>query len=246
MQNFNISKVLLLIFFIILPIKYVEAANILPLPKPTVEQETKKRVDDKNTIYPKKKPSSEVKKDENTQTQEIQNVQSDTEQNKFIYPKKKPLIVKKQVDKAVSKSLILSKKDFKIAKSVFQAIDKKKWQTATKLSKKARNKILYNLVNYLHLIQSSNFASFYDYSLFIHQNPDYPRINRLRYLAEHKINFKNNSPKSILKWFNGKEPLSDFGKIKLAEIYLQQGKMEEGSRLLKEAWIKAKLSKNNL
>ena len=123
---------------------------------------------------------------------------------------------------------------------------KKKWQTALKLSKKARNRILYNLVSYLHLIQPSNLASFYDYQIFIRQNPDYPRINRLRYLAEHKINLKTNSPKSILKWFDGNEPLSEFGKIKLAEIYLQQGKIEEGSKLLKEAWIRAKLSKSNL
>ena len=108
------------------------------------------------------------------------------------------MIVKKKIEKVLKKSLILSKKDYKIAKDTFAAIDKKKWQTALKLSKKARNRILYNLVSYLHLIQPSNLASFYDYQIFIRQNPDYPRINRLRYLAEHKINLKTNSPKSIL------------------------------------------------
>ena len=40
------------------------------------------------------------------------------------------------------------------------------------------------------MIQPSNTASFYDYSLFISNNPDFPRIGRLRYLAEHKINLK--------------------------------------------------------
>ena len=48
----------------------------------------------------------------------------------------------------------------------------------------------------------------------------------MRYLAEHKINLKNKSPISILKWFDGKDPLSDFGKIKLGEIYLKQGNLD--------------------
>ena len=53
-------------------------------------------------------------------------------------------------------------------------------------------------------------------------------------------------PKVIKKWFNGEEPLSDYGKIKLGEIYILEGNTEEGSRLIKEGWIKAKLSKNDL
>ena len=43
----------------------------------------------------------------------------------FIYPEKKPVIFKKVVNKAVQKSTILSKKDYKIAKAVFESIDKK-------------------------------------------------------------------------------------------------------------------------
>ena len=43
-----------------------------------------------------------------------------------------------------------------------------------------------------------------------------------------------------------KEPLSEFGKIKLGEIYLSKGDLEKGSRLIKEGWIEAKLNKSNL
>ena len=76
---------------------------------------------------------------------------------------------------------MLSKKDFQIAKASFEAIDNKKWQTALKLSKKAKDKTVHNLVNYLYLIRPSNSASFYDYTSFINKNPDYPRISRLKY-----------------------------------------------------------------
>ena len=246
MKNLVKLKVILLVFSIFFITKSIAAERILPIAKPTVDQETKSKVERKKYIYPQKKPDLKKKKTEIEPAKETIEYTEEAREEIFIYPEKKPLIVKKIVDKAVTKSTILSKKDFKIAKLAFTAIDKKKWKTAIKLSKKTRNKTLYNLINYLYLIQASNAASFYDYTSFINNNPNYPRIGRLRYLAEHKINLKTNIPIGVIKWFGGNEPLSDFGKIKLGEIYIQQGNHEKGSKLIKESWVKARLSKANL
>ena len=243
MKNSVKVKVILLAFTAILATQAIADDSILPLPRPGVDEETKAKTAKKKEIYPQKKPENKKKKTEVATEQEVVEKVND---DALIFPKKKPIIVKKKIDKVVTKSSILSKNDFNIAKSAFAAIDKKKWQTALKISKKTRDKELYNLINYLYLIKSSNVASFYDYSSFIANNPNYPRINRLKYLAEHKINLRTNSPKTILKWFDNKEPLSDFGKIKLGEIYIQQGDYEKGSRLIKEGWTKARLSKADL
>ena len=70
MQNLNISKVLLLLFFIIFTTKQVHAGNILPLPKPSVEKEIKEKVAKKKNIYPKKKPTKKDKKIEITTSQD--------------------------------------------------------------------------------------------------------------------------------------------------------------------------------
>jgi len=242
MKNLLKLKVFLTIFAVILATGTLGKDNILPLPKPTVDKDIKLNTEKKKLIYPQKKPS--LKKDEE-KLDEAEELNQTTE-NIFIYPEKKPVIFKPKVNKAVTKSSILSKKDFKLAKQAFDAIEKKKWLTAIKISKKAKDKTLYNLINYLYLKKPSNAASFYDYVAFINKNSNYPRINRLRYLAEHKINLKKHSPKSIIKWFDGEEPLSEFGKIKLGEIYLLQGNMEMGSNLIKEGWIKAKLNKSEL
>jgi len=232
-------KVIFLVFSIAFTSLSIAADRILPVPKPSVEEEIKKITAKKKEIYPQKKPKT--KKDEfkiEEPTVEIQQT--------FIYPKKKPIIFKKKVDKSLDKSSILSSQDFKIAKAAFAAIKKKKWQTAIKISKKAKNKMVFKTVNWLYLIKPNNGATFYDYLTFINNNPNYPRINRLKYLAEHKMYLKTVSPKVIKKWFNGKEPLSEYGKIKLGEIYIQEGNIEKGSKLIKEGWIKAKLSKNDL
>jgi len=248
MKNFIKINVIFLTIFAIFSSTSLAADRILPIPKPTVEEEVKKITAKKKEIYPKKKPVTKKEEKEIEQAQEVVESIDEEKEQSFIYPKKKPVIVQaqKKVEKPVHKSEILSKKDFKIAIAAFKSIEKKKWKTALKLSKKARDNTLYKLVNYLYLIKTSNAASFYDYSTFINSNPNYPRINRLKYLAEHKINLKTNSVISIIKWFDGKEPLSSFGKIKLGEIYVSQGDVEKGSKLIKEGWIKAKLSKSNL
>ena len=246
MKNIIKINVIFLVISIIFSSNSIAGENILPLPKPSLDKETKEIVAKKKLIYPKKKP--EEKKEETLieSTEKKEEVLEVIKEDVFIHPKKKPILVKKKIDKTVSKSQIFSKKDFKIAKNAFEHIDKKKWQTALKISKKARDKSLYNLINYLYLIKPINAASFYDYVSFINQNPNFPRISRLKYLAEHKINLKVNSPISIKKWFAGTMPLSEFGKIKLGEIYLSEGNIEEGSKLIKEGWIKAKLSKSQL
>ena len=80
----------------------------------------------------------------------------------------------------------------------------------------------------------------------LEQNDDYPRINRIRYLAEEKIYLRNNSPTSIINWFEKYPPLGGLGKIKLAEAYLEQGQNNKVSELVKDGWITAQIRKNDL
>ena len=40
--------------------------------------------------------------------------------------------------------------------------------------------------------------------------------------------------------------MSSYGQIKLGEVYILQGNLEKGSQLIKEGWIKAKLSRSEL
>jgi len=246
MKNLIKPKVIYLIILIFLATDSVAGERILPLAKPKVNQETKQSVLSKKTIYPQKKPLSKSDNKEIVKKAELDEKIKTTKEKIIIYPEKKPIVVKKKIDKVIVKSSVFSKKDFKIAKSAFKALDKKKWQTALKISRKAKDKVLFDLVNYLYLKKTTNAATFYDYAAFINRNPDFPRVNRLRYLAEHKINLKNNTPVAIMRWFNGKEPLSSFGKIKLGEIYLLQDNNEQGEKLIKEGWVQAKLSKGNL
>jgi soluble lytic murein transglycosylase len=166
--------------------------------------------------------------------------------NTFLYPSKKPLIYSKVSTKTLAKSKILKEKDYTLAKNIFNLIKKGKWNTAVSETKKVKDKNFKKLVTWLYLKQSGNQATFSDYKNFIEKNSNYPRIGRLRYMAEHKIILENTSPKTIINWFDGNEPLSGTGKIKLGEAYLKIGKVELGTKLIKSGWTKADLSKRDV
>ena len=164
----------------------------------------------------------------------------------FLYPSKKPLVYSNVSNKTELKSKILKEKDYLLAKNIFNLIKKRKWNSALDQTKKIKDKEFKNLVNWLYLKQTGNQATFNDYQNFIARNPDYPRISRLRYMAEHKIILENTSPKSIINWFNDNEPLSGTGKIKLGEAYFKNKEIEIGTRLIKSGWVTADLSKRDV
>jgi soluble lytic murein transglycosylase len=166
--------------------------------------------------------------------------------NSFLYPLKKPLNFKASKIKIAEKSKILKSKDYILAKNIFNLIKKGKWNSAVEQTKKVKDKEFRNLVTWLYLKQNGNQAMFSDYQNFIDKNPDYPRIGRLRYMAEHKIILENTSPKSIVNWFANKEPLSGTGKIKLGEAYLKIGEIELGTKFIKSGWAEADLSKRDV
>jgi soluble lytic murein transglycosylase len=164
----------------------------------------------------------------------------------FLYPSKKPLVYSNVSSKTEVRSKILKEKDYLLAKSIFNLIKKRKWNSALDQTKKIKDKEFKNLVNWLYLKQTGNQATFNDYQNFISRNPDYPRISRLRYMAEHKIVLENTSPKSIINWFDNSEPLSGTGKIKLGEAYFKIKEIEIGSKLIKSGWVTADLSKRDV
>ena len=236
MKNLRKLYVVPLLFSVFLVSQVVAAESLLPKSKPVIDHNTKIVTAKKKVIYPEKKPQMIKKKTKIAKT----------EDEIIIYPEKKPLVFKEKTVKSTYKSSLVSQKDFKIAKAAFKALEKRKWLTAIKIAKKAKDKTIFKLIYWLYLKEPFNAASFYDYVTFINLNPHYPRISRLKYLAEHKINLNTVPHDFVIKWFDGKDPLSSFGKIKLGEIYIKQKNIEKGSQLIKEGWIKARLSKSDL
>jgi len=206
-------------------------------PKKEVKDVKEKQIPEKKQEISKPKETKEVKKD-------IEK----TDGNKEVVPKAKPSDFKNFTPepKGALATKTLSDKDFEITKVVFDYVDRKQWKLALYDAQKMQDKTIYTLVNWMYLIEPQSGASFNEYSIFIKNHKDWPRINRIKYLAEHKINFDNNSPPSIIEYFSNNPPLSGFGRLRLAEAFLENNQTEKAKNLVKDGFKDAELSKNDL
>ena len=219
---------------------YATEISIIPLKKPIIDKETQSKKISQDILKPKPKPSKKIKKIKT----EI--VKKEVKKIDFLIPKSKPLIVKKSKSTVKAQSKYYSQKDYVIAKKSIQAMEKRQWSTALSLSKKAKDNSIHNFIKWRHLLTTGNQASFYEYMAFIKNKEHYPRISRIRYLAEHKLSTDRISPKKIINWFGGNEPLSGYGKLILGESFILTGDTEKGISLIKDGWITADLNRANM
>ena len=222
------------------------STEIIPLKKPiqTKAEKDQKLLIDVMKPLPKPVPKKIVEEIEKKSEDEIK-LKAEKDLG-IILPKKKPLIAGAKKTTTTKKSKYYNKKDFEIAKKAILEMKQAKWPTALKTAKKARDKSVYNFIQWRHLLTKGNKASYYDYKTFIDKNEDYPRLGRVKYLAEHKLSTDTISPKKIIDWFGVDEPLSGFGKMILGESIILNGNTQKGISYIKEGWITAELSKSEL
>ncbi|MDB4217687.1 lytic transglycosylase domain-containing protein [Candidatus Pelagibacter sp.] len=236
----------LILFSINFNYVFAETNLIIPLKKPSLTDEEIKVKISKNILKPLKKPKKiEITAIKENKIVEIKKIKEDKKLS-FKIPKKKPSIAGLNKSESIKISKYYSKKDFNVAKKAISEMQKSKWSSSLKIAKKAKDKSIYNFIQWRHLLTAGNQASFYDYKIFIDSNSQYPRIERLRFLAEHKLSTSKISPKKIIDWFGQTEPLSGYGKMILGESYALTGDKTKGTKLIKEGWVTAKLSKNEL
>ena len=222
------------------------STEIIPLKKPiqTKAEKDQKLLIDVMKPLPKPIPKKIVEEIEKKPEDEIK-LKAEKDLG-IILPKKKPLIAGTKKTDTAKKSKYYNKKDFEIAKKAISEMKQAKWPAALKTAKKARDKSVYNFIQWRHLLTKGNKASYYDYKTFIDKNEDYPRLGRVKYLAEHKLSTDTISPKKIIDWFGVDEPLSGFGKMILGESIILNGNTQKGISYIKEGWITAELSKSEL
>ena len=215
---------------------------IIPKIKPSKQKDALLKNLSSNIIIPKQKPNNQI----NIEKLEKIIKKKITKIDGVIIPKNKPLIVKQQRLKKVKKSKYYSDRDVKYAKQAIAFMEKSNWKDAKKVAKKARAKSIYNFIEWRHLLTLGNKATFTEYKQFIEKFEDYPRLDRIKYLAEHKISLNNQTPDEIINWFQKYQPISGFGEMMLGESLIKNGNKDKGLKLVKKGFIRADLSKGDL
>ncbi len=231
-----------IILFNLICVFSVAHSEIIPLKKPTQSKEETQKKLLVDVLKPLPKPIEKSV----TKTIEEKVIVKKEKKKGLILPKKKPLIAGSENIKEVKISKYYNKKDFALAKKAISEMKKAKWTSALQISKKAKDKSIYNFIQWRHLLKKGNQASYYDYKTFIDTNENYPRIGRIKYLAEHKLSTDKVSPKKIINFFSTNQPLSGFGEMILGESLILTGDNEKGINLIKKGWITAELTKSEL
>ncbi len=216
----------------------------IPPPKPSA---TKKEINTETVVVENnKEEKNTIPAKEKNNVNLVEKVEEKSQKEEFLLPVKKPLNFIPSSSKALVKSEILNEKDFKLAKEIFELVKKGNWNSALPMVSKVSDREFRDYVNWLYLLQPGNQSTFTDYINFISRNEDYPRIGRLKYLAEHKIIVKNAGPRLVIDWFSQNEPLSGTGKIKFGEAYLELGNSNMAEDLIKSGWETADLSSSDV
>src|SRR6056300_747190 len=164
-----------------------ETPIIVHIKKHSLSKKEKKKKISKNILKPIKKPKKteniEIKEKKITEVKEIKK----DKKLSFKIPKKKPSIAGLTKSKSIKISKYYSKKDFNIARKAISEMQKSRWTSSLKIAKKAKDKSIYNFIQWRYLSTPGNQAPFFDYKLFIEKNSDYPSMDKLRSLAEHKL-----------------------------------------------------------
>ena len=115
---------------------------IIPKKKPLLSKELIEEKIIKGQIIPQKKPQIQVNEilDEEIIKKKEKII---TKINGVIIPKSKPLIVKKQ-KKRIAKGKYFKERDLKYAKQAIGFMEKSNWRDAIKVSKKAKDKSIYD------------------------------------------------------------------------------------------------------
>ena len=240
----KLTTILTAVIFLLITNNFAFSQNskIIPIKKPILTDDEIQKKIILNILKPLPKPNFKEK------PKVVEKITKDKKslKPKYLLPKKKPLIAGKNTKPRIDRSKFYTKKDFSFAKKAVAEMKKSNWTNALAVAKKAKDKSIYNFIQWRHLLTKGNKASFYEYLNFINSNPDYPRIGRIKYLAEHKLSNEKITPGKIIDWFGGEEPLSGYGKMILGESYILSGQVDIGKKLIKDGWITAELSKADL
>lgn len=111
-------------------------------------------------------------------------------------------------------------------------------------AKRLRNPLARKIVSWYVLFQGGFGTDFDAINAFINKNPDWPRGTRLLGRAEEALDY-DADPAFVIKWFDGREPITTLGRVKLAGALIRSGDTKNGIPMIKDVWITGNFAKSH-
>ena len=134
----------------------------------------------------------------------------------------------------------LNESDRQIYVTAFNAAKRGDWNGAETTAAAAHDRLPAQALAFLDDTRTGSTSSFADITTFIDAHPDWPSQRLLRARAEEAIATATDA--QLLAWFQGHPPLSSTARLRLAQIWMQQGHEADAEKLIRQAWVENNFS----
>lgn len=138
---------------------------------------------------------------------------------------------------------ILSERDVRLLKDVFDDIRRHQWDDARRKARQAREPLARKLIDWMYYREHGNGASFREISAFLEENSDWPSTGVLQYRAEERMP-PGLPPDRVIAWFKDREPRTGKGRWRLGEALIAKGNYKDGREMIREAWVHGDFSRS--
>jgi soluble lytic murein transglycosylase len=136
----------------------------------------------------------------------------------------------------ITANALLSAQDRKAYRAAFHKVDKKRYPSARKLAKKAKERLPAKVIQWLALSAERPHAGFAEIARFLERNPGWPGQGALRRNAE--MAMPEDLPDERLRaWFAARSPVTPAGALRYADALMRAGEQARATELLRAAWI---------
>jgi len=131
----------------------------------------------------------------------------------------------------------LSASDLSMLDRAFDYADRKQWDAARQLAAQITNPAARDVVLWRAFTAKDNGAAFSDLDRFLAGHREWPNQRGLQARAEEAMPADSMQPDQVIAWFQGRDPVSGEGMVKLGDAYLRRSQDANGKNWIKKGWI---------
>jgi soluble lytic murein transglycosylase len=136
----------------------------------------------------------------------------------------------------------LSAGDLAMLERAFDYADRKQWDMARQAAANISNTAARDVVLWRAFTAKDNGAAFSDLDRFLAGHREWPNQRGLQARTEEAMPADSMQPDQVIAWFQGRDPVSGEGMIKLGDAYLRRSQDANGKNWIRKGWIEGNFS----
>ncbi len=136
----------------------------------------------------------------------------------------------------------LSASDLSLLERAFDAADRKQWDVARDYAARITNTAARDLVLWRAFTTKDNGGAYADMERFLGSHRDWPNQRALQARTEESMPAAAMQPDQVIAWFQGRDPVSGEGMIKLGDAYLRKNQDSSAKNWIRKGWVEGNFS----